>query len=563
LHPGGKNGRVIALRNPHSTRPYQHVLECLSGYLFLAQAQYEDKTIQAAYNFGPDDESCVTTGELETLFCQVWGYDAKWECRTENGPHGVNFLKLDNTKMHKNKIRIKNFGPITEGYTDSEDGFFEINKLTVLTGFQGSGKSTIAKLISTFLWLEKAFVRGDFLKEDITKDVFVNNYLAYHLLDSYLHNNSEIEFIGTVYSFHFFAEKDEFKINKIKGHNVYLKPKIAYIFSERNFYSVLPNPNKLAGLLNSFFTTLGDFDEAKKSFDKEIYKLPIAGYKYRYDSVSDKSYIFKEGSIDEVELFKAASGIQSSLPLALISGYFSSGIEKGCYGNSKAQAYSFDDLQKIKRIYNEQTAKLSSEIKSDEYFAAMNIQNPWAFNFFLSNSFIKKNEITRLNKELTKKETEILTALEYGLFATINSCFVNIVEEPEQNLYPASQRDIIYYLLKCLNEGKKKSNDERIDRSEYNKLILTTHSPYVLGTINNAIYAGNLTKVVGKDCINIVDERIQLSIEYVNAYKTENGKIINIISDELRQIDNNVIDDCSDIINAEYEKLEAIEFDVD
>ena len=93
-----KNGRVIVLRNPHSTRPYQHVLECLSGYLLLAQAQYEDKTIQGAYNFGPDDESCVTTGKLATLFCQVWGYDAKWECRTENGPHEANFLKLDNTK---------------------------------------------------------------------------------------------------------------------------------------------------------------------------------------------------------------------------------------------------------------------------------------------------------------------------------------------------------------------------------------------------------------------------------------------------------------------------------
>lgn len=462
--------------------------------------------------------------------------------------------------MYKNKIRIKNFGAITKGYTDSKDGFFEINKLTVFTGSQGSGKSTIAKLISTFLWLEKALVRGDVLKECITKDIFVNNYLAYHLIDSYLHKNSEIEFIGTVYSFHFFAETDQFVIEKIKEKNIYLKPKIAYIFSERNFFSVLPNPNKLAGLLKSFFTTLGDFDEAKKSFDNEIYELPIADYKYRYDSASDKSYIFKERGKDEVELFKAASGIQSSLPLTLMSGYFSSRIENGFGDNSKTQAYSLYELKKIQDDYKMEMEKLTSEAQQNAIFAAMNAQNPWAFNFFLSNSFVKKNEIDRLHKELTDKETEILTALEYSLFATINSCFINIVEEPEQNLYPASQRDLVYYLLECLNKGKEKKEAE-IDRSRYNKLIITTHSPYILGTINNAVYAGNLSKN-GKKCAKVVKETCQLAVDYVSAYKTEKGEIRNIICNELKQIKNSVIDDCSRLINSDYEQLEGIEFDV-
>ena len=452
--------------------------------------------------------------------------------------------------MYKNKIRIKNFGAITKGYINSKDGFFEINKLTVFTGTQGSGKSTIAKLIATFLWLEKALVRGDVRKECITKDIFVNNYLAYHLIDSYLHKNSEIEFIGTVYSFHFFAETDQFVIEKIKEKNIYLKPKIAYIFSERNFFSVLPNPNKLAGLLKSFFTTLGDFDEAQKSFDNEIYELPIADYKYRYDSASDKSYIFKARGKDEVELFKAASGIQSSLPLTLMSGYFSSRIENGFGDNSKTQAYSLYELKKI----------LTSEAQQNAIFAAMNAQNPWAFNFFLSNSFVKKNEIDRLHKELTDKETEILTALEYSLFATINSCFINIVEEPEQNLYPASQRDLVYYLLECLNKGKEKKEAE-IDRSRYNKLIITTHSPYILGTINNAVYAGNLSKN-GKKCAKVVKETCQLAVDYVSAYKTEKGEIRNIICNELKQIKNSVIDDCSRLINSDYEQLEGIEFDV-
>ncbi len=65
-----ESGKEIILRNPNSTRPYQHVLECLRGYLTLAKAQYEDKSFVGSYNFGPDDESCVTTGERATLFCE-------------------------------------------------------------------------------------------------------------------------------------------------------------------------------------------------------------------------------------------------------------------------------------------------------------------------------------------------------------------------------------------------------------------------------------------------------------------------------------------------------------
>ena len=88
-------GNEIIVRNPNSTRPYQHVLECLRGYLMLAKAQYEDKSVAGSYNFGPDDESCVTTGELSTLFCGAWGDGAAWKNVSEaNAPHEANFLKL-------------------------------------------------------------------------------------------------------------------------------------------------------------------------------------------------------------------------------------------------------------------------------------------------------------------------------------------------------------------------------------------------------------------------------------------------------------------------------------
>ena len=97
-----EQGQAIILRNPQSTRPYQHVLECLSGYLLLAQKQYENKIFAGSYNFGPDDDSCVTTGELATLFCNTWGDKANWTAEQEkNAPHEANFLRLDNTKAKK------------------------------------------------------------------------------------------------------------------------------------------------------------------------------------------------------------------------------------------------------------------------------------------------------------------------------------------------------------------------------------------------------------------------------------------------------------------------------
>lgn len=95
-----KAGKKIGVRNPYSTRPYQHVLEPLAVYLTIAQKQYEDKHYAGFYNVGPDDCDCVTTGELVNLFCKTWGDGAAWENQAEeNAPHEANFLKLDCSKI--------------------------------------------------------------------------------------------------------------------------------------------------------------------------------------------------------------------------------------------------------------------------------------------------------------------------------------------------------------------------------------------------------------------------------------------------------------------------------
>lgn len=102
-------GREIVVRNPYSTRPYEHVLEPVMAYLMVAEAQYKDRSYASSYNVGPNDSDCWTTGELVQLFCDKWNAvvdasgstlnKASWVNKHDGGPHEANFLKLDCSRL--------------------------------------------------------------------------------------------------------------------------------------------------------------------------------------------------------------------------------------------------------------------------------------------------------------------------------------------------------------------------------------------------------------------------------------------------------------------------------
>ena len=89
----------IVVRNPYSTRPYQHVLEPLYAYLMIAAMQYEDGKYAGCYNVGPDDMDCFQTGALVDLFVKKWGEGISWINMHDGGPHEAGFLKLDCSKL--------------------------------------------------------------------------------------------------------------------------------------------------------------------------------------------------------------------------------------------------------------------------------------------------------------------------------------------------------------------------------------------------------------------------------------------------------------------------------
>lgn len=98
-------GKEILVRNPYSTRPYQHVLEPLSAYLMIAKGQYKNRNLASNYNVGPDEGDCFETGAIVTMFCDKWNYatgkNITWKNIYDGGPHEANFLKLDCSKMKK------------------------------------------------------------------------------------------------------------------------------------------------------------------------------------------------------------------------------------------------------------------------------------------------------------------------------------------------------------------------------------------------------------------------------------------------------------------------------
>ncbi len=96
-----EKGEGIIVRNPHSIRPYQHVLDPLNVYLMIVERQYLNRKYAGSYNVGPEESDCISTGQLTDLFCKKWGAGANWVNHNDGGPHEANFLKLDCSRLKK------------------------------------------------------------------------------------------------------------------------------------------------------------------------------------------------------------------------------------------------------------------------------------------------------------------------------------------------------------------------------------------------------------------------------------------------------------------------------
>lgn len=325
------------------------------------------------------------------------------------------------------RIKIKNFGPIKEGFGDE---WIDIKKVTVFIGNQGSGKSTIAKLISTFKWMEKARIRQDIrIAESFEKRI------TFHRLMNYFEKDTEIVYEGEAFQLSYRNKTSSFKLLNEKVN----LPKIMYVPAERNFLSSIQNINKISNLI------FGDLQEYLIEFrnaqfaDKGIpVGLPINNSKIMYNYPEDENYLQFDGK--HLKLSEASSGFHSIVPLYWVTKYLNDFINQ-------------DEKDLLQLLSADQIIRRNEELKK------------------LSTSEFSENEIRAGERLINQKY--------------IPKYLVNIVEEPEQNLFPNSQQLLLNSLL-AFNKGN-------------NVLIMTTHSPYLINYLTLAVKADMVKNTIKED----------------------------------------------------------------
>lgn len=139
----------------------------------------------------------------------------------------------------------------------------------------------------------------------------------------------------------------------------------------------------------------------------------------------------------------------------------------------------------------------------------------------------------------------ILNVVFYYLLNNRKSYF--IIEEPESHLFPNAQKLMTEFISLAKNGG--------------NKILLTTHSPYILGTINNLLYANKISKEIdNKRLAEIINPHKWLDFDKVSAYFVEHGVMHACLDDEFEAINNEIIDGASEDINDEYEKMVELRY---
>jgi len=357
------------------------------------------------------------------------------------------------------RIKVQRFGPI-----NSNNQWIEIGKVTLFVGNQGSGKSTVAKLISTFAWIEKSLNRGDHnVKFYERKSKFKNSFLAYHRIQNYLKQDTEIEYVGNSYMFHY--AEGALNIRQIHNNQGAELPQIMYVPAERNFLTYIESFKELKVSSPSLREFKDEYNNAKKNI-KGLYELPVSGASLEYDRQNDILHL--RGDNYKLRISEASSGYQSMVPLYIVS----LNLAKSILSSNERSPMTEDERERFR--------KLVADIVNNPKFSEEQL----------------RSAMSALSDRFTK------------------TSFVNIVEEPEQNLFPSSQWDMLCSLLKINN------------MSSGNQLIMTTHSPYIINYLTlfvkaSALYRKNVSDEIRQRIDEIVPAACEIEPQQLFVYELD------------------------------------------
>ena len=446
--------------------------------------------------------------------------------------------------MERAKLIVKNFGPL-------KDIEIEVREMVTFIGAQASGKSTLAKLISIFE--DENFRRDNQIKfEDELKkynifsffsDKTIISYKTYHPKSSY----------PTVSSFHFYFSKEKkektsplINFNLFKEYNNVIKPENTQdlidsitmgIYLDLSVHSLLNN-DKIYDLFNSedqkikFEIVFADIRNKKRFLNGQDVKsileiqekeLKLEDYIHLYQQLINLfPYIYFDDSI-------YIPSERSFLHL----------IEGNIIGLIKNKIKIPDHILNVGQEY-EKALQTIKELPLNIIDKKIKYKREGKTSYIYHN----ENEKVDLLESASGLQSiiPILLLVEYSKSLKEEYNFNFVVEEPELNLYPKAQHELIKYLVKnCLFDRKN--------------LILTTHSPFVLASLNNLLLAYDKGQKNPKEVNKIITKESWLNPKNFIAYELKNGKAKKIMNDKLGQISENMIDSVSDTFADEFDKL--------
>lgn len=482
--------------------------------------------------------------------------------------------------MQKARLIVKNFGPI-------KDVDIEVPDFLCLIGKQATGKSTIAKLISIFE--DENFQKEAFIQK--LKTYGLDQFITSKTLISYKINEDNK---NSILHFDFIYENGKTTVNNFKTY-------FTHFFEVENLKGALKNSNfieEISKHLLNELTKYNDIFAIKRvtSINKE-FEFKIANLDRWYDEIwnsfeNKQKYLHKikiqisrilnntsENNQDEVlNLIKLQKDIENDI------NKINKDIKKILIEMKEmVELYYFDIINFLKldsqyipsernflhiiaeNVFglinnNIQIPKHLLEI-GQEYEKALNVVKEVPLNL-IDKSFTYKREgktsyIYHNNDEKVdliqsasgmQSIIPIILLIEYAKTLKENYHFNYVIEEPELNIYPKTQHQLIKYLIKNVFDFT------RVDYQR-KKMVITTHSPYILASINNLLLAFQKGKEKPKEVNKIINKSSWINPENFNAYELRNGKSYKIMNHKLGQLKSNMIDQVSDEFADEFDKI--------
>ena len=476
--------------------------------------------------------------------------------------------------MERAKLIVKNFGPL-------KDIDIEVREMVTFIGAQASGKSTLAKLLSIlndreFIERNEVTFEDELQKYNIFSFLSNDTFIDYYVLDdSQDKKNAKRGILNIKY------ENKKLVKNTIQSFLSNIEYIINHFKNQKDVIKSLKNkePLNINDIINFENNQLREIEDSLTDLSISLKNI-LKNCFNNYSLIDDKQNICKifnsksqftnfrkifknglhieENDIDKIldilEIEKKIDGYAFLLKQIILN--FSNIFQiNSTYIPSERSFLHLIKENALGLINNkvqipEHILSIGQEyekaIQSIKELPLTIIDKNFKYKREGKTSYIYHNEIEKIDLLESASGLQsiipILILIEYTKSSKEKHNFNFVVEEPELNLYPKAQHELIKYFVKnCL-----------VNRQN---LILTTHSPFVLASINNLLLAYDKGQKNPKEVNKIIKKESWLNPKNFIAYELKNGKAKKIMNDKLGQISENMIDGVSDAFANEFDKL--------